>query len=98
MKVKEIINQLHYFQKWRRGADIEQPDPTEIGKAIDGAIRELRNFQRLKVKIEKKEKLHAEYRDFLKRFEQQPIDPEIQAVIMDNFWEMVEELPQGEKQ
>ena len=31
-----------------------QPDPTEIGKAIDGAIRELRNFQRLKVKIEKK--------------------------------------------
>ena len=53
MKVKEIINQLHNFQKWRRGADIEQPDPTEIGKAIDGAIRELRNFQRLKMKIEK---------------------------------------------
>lgn len=54
MKVKEIINQLHYFQKWRRGANLKQPDPTEIGKAIDGAIRELRNFQRLKVKIEKK--------------------------------------------
>lgn len=54
MKVKEIIDQLHYFQKWRRGADIEQPNPTEIGKAIDGAIRELRNFHRLKVKIEKK--------------------------------------------
>lgn len=54
MKVKEIIDQLHNFQKWRRGADIEQPDPTEIGKAIDGAIREMRNFQRLKVKIEKK--------------------------------------------
>ena len=97
MKVKEIINQLHYFQKWIRGSDVERPDPTEIGKAIDGAIRELRNFQRLKVKIEKKEKLHAEYRDFLKRFEQQPIDPEIQAAIMDHFWEMVEELPQGEK-
>ena len=60
MKVKEIINQLHYFQKWRRGADIEQPNPTEIGKAIDGAIRELRNFQRLKVKIEKKEKNEKE--------------------------------------
>lgn len=54
MKVKEIIDQLHYFQKWRRGANLKQPDPTEIGKAIDGAIRELRNFQRLKVKIEKK--------------------------------------------
>lgn len=86
MKVKEIINQLHYFQKWRRGANLKQPDPTEIGKAI-----------RLKVKIEKNEKLHAEYRDFLKRFEQQPIDPEIQAVIRDHFWEMVNELPQGEK-
>ena len=54
MKVKEIIDQLHYLQKWRRGANLKQPDPTEIGKAIDGAIRELRNFQRLKVKIEKK--------------------------------------------
>lgn len=60
MKVKEIINQLHYFQKWRRGANLKQPDPTEIGKAIDGAIRELRNFQRLKVKIEKKEKNEKE--------------------------------------
>ena len=54
MKVKEIINQPHYLQKWRRGANLKQPDPTEIGKAIDGAIRELRNFKRLKVKIEKK--------------------------------------------
>lgn len=54
MKVKEIIDRLHYFQKWVRGSDVEQPDLTEIGKAIDGAIRELRNFQRLKVKIEKK--------------------------------------------
>ena len=56
MKVKEIIDQLHYFQKWGRGANLKQPDPTEIGKAIDGAIRELRNFQRLKMKIEKKKK------------------------------------------
>ncbi len=56
MKVKEIIDQLYYFQKWRRGANLKQPDHTEISKAIDGAIRELRNFQRLKMKIEKKEK------------------------------------------
>ena len=97
MKVKEIINQLHYLQKWRRRATLKQPAPTEIGKAIDGAIRELRNFQRLKVKLEKKEKLHAEYRDFLKRFEQQPIDPEIQAVIRDHFWEMVNETSQDIK-
>ena len=59
MKVKEIINQLHNFQKWRRGADIEQPDPTEIGKAIDGAIRELRNFQSFNVKIYKNKLPHG---------------------------------------
>lgn len=50
MKVKEIIKYLHNYQKWRRGADIPMPDPREIGRAIDGAIRELRNFQRLKNK------------------------------------------------
>lgn len=49
MKIKEIIRILHSYQKWRRGANIQQPDPTEIGRAIDGAIRELRNFQRVKI-------------------------------------------------
>ena len=48
MKVKEIIRVLHAYQKWRRGANIPMPDPREIGRAIDGAIRELRSFQRLK--------------------------------------------------
>ena len=48
MKIKDIVNYLIYYQKWRRGAKIEQPNPTGIGEAIDGAIRELRNFQRLK--------------------------------------------------
>lgn len=51
MKVKEIIRVLLAFQKWRRGADIPMPDPKEIGRAIDGAIRELRNFQRLKIRM-----------------------------------------------
>ena len=50
MKIKDIVNYLIYYQKWRRGANIEQPNRTEIGEAIDGAIRELRNFQRLKRK------------------------------------------------
>lgn len=50
MKIKNIINYLIYYQRWRRGANIEQPNPTDIGEAIDGAIRELRNFQRLKRK------------------------------------------------
>lgn len=53
MKVKEIIRVLLAFQKWRRGANIPMPDPREIGRAIDGAIRELRNCQRLKIRMEK---------------------------------------------
>lgn len=54
MKVKEIIKYLHSYQKWRRGADMPCPNPKELGIAIDGAIRELRNFQRLKIKLDKK--------------------------------------------
>ena len=60
MKVKEIIRVLHAFQKWRRGADIPMPDPREIGRAIDGAIRELRNCQRLKGRIEKQKMKQTE--------------------------------------
>lgn len=54
MKVKEIIKYLHNYQKWRRGADLPMPNPKELGIAIDGAIRELRNSQRLKIKLDKK--------------------------------------------
>lgn len=56
MKVKEIIKYLHTYQKWRRGADLPMPNPKELGIAIDGAIRELRNFQRLKIKLEKEKR------------------------------------------
>lgn len=48
MEVKGIIKYLHYYQKWRRGADIPMPNPKELGIAIDGAIRELRNYCRMK--------------------------------------------------
>lgn len=54
MKVKEIIKYLHDYQKWRREADLPMPYPEELGIAIDGAIRELQNFQRLKIKLDKK--------------------------------------------
>ena len=53
MKTKEAIKTLREYNRWRRGADIPQPDPTKIGKAIDFAIREMLNFQRVKMKIEK---------------------------------------------
>lgn len=55
MNVKGIIKYLHNYQKWRRGANIPFPNPKELGIAIDGAIRELRNFQRLKIKLDKKQ-------------------------------------------
>ena len=48
MKVEEIIKRLHDYQKWRRGADLPMPNPKELGITIDAAIRELRNYQRLK--------------------------------------------------
>lgn len=60
MKIKEIIRVLHAYQKWRRGADIPMPDPKEIGRAIDGAIRELRNCQRLKISMEKQKSKQTE--------------------------------------
>jgi len=41
MTTKEIIKTLKTFNEWRRGSNIPQPDPTELGKAIDLAIKEL---------------------------------------------------------
>ena len=60
MKVKEIIRVLHAFQKWRRGANIPMPDPKEMGRAIDGAVRELRNCQRLQISMEKQKSKQTE--------------------------------------
>lgn len=45
MTPKEIANYLQNYNAWRRGADdIEQPNPTELGKMIDAAILELRKI------------------------------------------------------
>lgn len=35
---KELIDYLKAYQEWRRGADTEQPDPTELGEKLDIAI------------------------------------------------------------
>lgn len=43
MGTKEIIEYLEYYQRWRRGADIPQPDPKELGKVIDYTIECLKN-------------------------------------------------------
>lgn len=42
----QIIQNLHYYQKWRRGAKIEMPDPKELGLALDSAIRRLRQIKK----------------------------------------------------
>lgn len=48
MNGKNIVKRLHYIQKWRRGAKIIMPSPEEVGKAIDDAIRYIRQNEKNK--------------------------------------------------
>ena len=41
MTTHEAIIILTEANQWRRGADIEQPNPTDLGLAIDYAINKL---------------------------------------------------------
>ena len=36
--LNKLISRLRYFNEWRRGAEYQQPNPTEIGNDIDMAI------------------------------------------------------------
>jgi len=45
MKTPEAIKILRYFNRWRKGAEIPQPDPKEITEAIDFAIRKLEKLK-----------------------------------------------------
>lgn len=38
----DLITYLENYQEWRRGADIEQPNPTELGQKLDEAIQYLK--------------------------------------------------------
>lgn len=38
MTVKQAIKILRRFNKWRRGGEGRQPDPKQVGEAIDVAI------------------------------------------------------------
>lgn len=42
MKIEKAIKTLTTYNKWRRGAEIPQPNPTEIGLAIDKILKELK--------------------------------------------------------
>lgn len=35
MTIEEAIEVLEYYNRWRKGADTEQPSPISIGVAID---------------------------------------------------------------
>ena len=48
MNIPDTIKALSDYNAWRRGDEtIEQPQPTEIGHAIDSAIRHLTEQQNL---------------------------------------------------
>ena len=38
MNKKELLKGLRYYQKWRKGANIEQPKTKDVTKYIDSAI------------------------------------------------------------
>lgn len=42
MTTQEAVEVLEQYNKWRRGAEIEMPDPKRIGEAINVAINTLK--------------------------------------------------------
>jgi hypothetical protein len=46
MTKTEVIDYLIYYNKWRRDNDMEyeQPNPTELGKVIDQAVKMLAEY------------------------------------------------------
>ena len=45
MTPTETAAKLRQFNDWRRGADIPQPDPREIGEAIDAAVEMIERLE-----------------------------------------------------
>jgi len=42
MNLEQAIKTLEHYQKWRLGADLDQPKPKDITEAIDIAINILK--------------------------------------------------------
>ena len=47
MTGKQAIKILRRFNKWRRGGECKQPDPKQVGEAIDVAIVILSHYAKL---------------------------------------------------
>ena len=45
MTLQEALKHLEYYQKWRKGADMPQPDPKKVSEALDIAINILKNMK-----------------------------------------------------
>lgn len=37
-RINALVMRLRRYNEWRRGADFEQPEPTDVGADIDTAI------------------------------------------------------------
>jgi hypothetical protein len=44
MEIKQAIEIVEQFNKWRRGAELPHPNPIEVGIAIDVIINELHKY------------------------------------------------------
>ena len=47
MTLNEVAANLQHFNDWRRGHHDEQPDPREIGKAIDAAVEMIERMKKI---------------------------------------------------
>jgi hypothetical protein len=47
-EVKKNLNILRTYNRWRRGADIEQPNPKTIGEALDEVLTWAENILKKK--------------------------------------------------
>jgi len=48
MKPQQVADYLEYYNRWRRGEEIPQPDPTELGKVIDEAVKILKEYEKIR--------------------------------------------------
>lgn len=44
MNLQEAIKTLEYYNKWRLGAELDQPNPKEITEALEIAINLLKQL------------------------------------------------------
>jgi len=51
MNLQQAIELLEYYQNWRRGPEIDMPEPKLLGEAIDVILTHLKNIENGKTSI-----------------------------------------------